>query len=267
MDGFFTQVTVQTSRLVTSFEPIFLDIGVRMFTGMAIIRLSWEGFKIAFRTESVHRLAELMVLILIVYASLSYYATPIPAVGKSLTKIVTDAGSDLASVIDTSIETNIGTSLGKELGDVSGSTWDTVTSGGATMFRYFILEFILSGMQAGILAVIAFGFIVSGIYVLIGPVLVPFTLLPYFEWMAHNWFRGLIQYSFYPVIGNAFVFIYGQIWLNYFATLPSPLDSTAIAANITVIISLAMAGIYGILKVPSIVSHLFSGASGLGGFR
>lgn len=267
MDGFFTQATVQTTKMVTSFEPVFLDIGMRLFTGIAVIRLAWEGFKIAFRTESINRLADLMVLILIVYASLSYYATPIPAVGKSLTKIVTDAGSDLAGVIDSSTEVDIGTSLGKALGDVGGSTWDTVTSGGATMVRYFILEIILSVMQAVIIAIIALGFIVTGIYVLIGPLLLPFTLIPYFDWMAAGWVRGLIQYSFYPVIGNAFVFIYGQIWLHYFASLPSPMDSQAIAANITVIISLALAGIFGLLKVPVVVSHLFSGSSGIGGFR
>lgn len=266
MTGFFAQATTATTAMVTNYGPTFGSIGLNAFRGIAIIRLCWEGFKIAFRTESANKLAELLILVCIAYGSLVYYSNPIPGVGKSLTRVVTDAGSDLAQVIDTSTENNIGTALGQAMGNAGTSSWSIVTNS-AAMVRFFILESILSVMQAAILGVIALGFIVTGILVLVGPIFLPFILVPHFEWMAMNWFRCLIQYSFYPVIGNAFVFVYGQIWLNYFSQFTFPMDSQTLAAAITVIVTMALAGVYGLFKVPVIVSHLFSGSSGLGSWQ
>ncbi len=46
-----------------------------------------------------------------------------------------------------------------------------------------------------------------------------------------------------------------------------PLTNEQLAAKFTVILVMAFAGVYGLLKVPLIVSGLFSGSSGLGTFR
>jgi type IV secretory pathway VirB6-like protein len=264
--GYFAMATQATTQLVASYGGTFLADGVAMFRSIAVVRVVWEGFKIGFRSQPANKLAELLVGIAITYCALVYYNAPFPGVGKGLTEIVTSAGADLAQTIDSANENNIGTALANAMGQSSGSSWGTLING-AAMVRYFVLEAVLSVMQAAILGVIAAGFIIAGIMVLVGPIFIPFLIVPHFEHFALNWFRCLVQYSFYPVVGNAVVFVSAQIWLNYFSQFTFPMDSQTLAAALTVIVTTAFGGVYVIFKVPLVVSHLFSGSSGLGGWR
>ena len=266
MNGFFADATQSTINLVAAYGALFLNTGMSMFKVFAVVRVVWEAFLVAFRADSANGIPRLLVTVALTYSCLVYYTAPFPGVGKSLTKVITDGGADLSQVIDTSTEEAIGERLAQAAGDTEATGWSVVLNWTAGV-RYFVLIAALSVMQAAILGVIALGFIVAGIMVLVGPLFIPFLIVPHFEWMAFNWFRCLIQYAFYPVIGNAFVFVFGQIWINFMSQITFPLSNEMLAAKFTVILVMAIAGVYGVLKVPQIVSGLFSGASGLGGLR
>lgn len=263
--GFFAQVTQAVTNAVTSYEPVFLSQGVSVFRYIADIRIFWEGFKIAFPSAGPSKLAESLVLISITYAALTFYSAPFPGTSKGLTKTITDAGLTLAQQIDTASEQNVGVALANAMGENSGSAWDAVTNG-AAFVRYWILEAVVIVMQAAILAVIAVGFIFVGVCVLTGPIFIPFLLIPGLEWLATGWFRCFIQYSFYPVIGNAVVFIIAQVWMNYMSQYSFPMDTQTIAAALTGFATMAIASVYMILKVPAFVSNHFSGSSGISTF-
>ena len=79
------------------------------------------------------------------------------------------------------------------------------------LVRYYGIVIVLSFAQAAVLAVISFGFVAVGVCALVGPVFIPFFIVPQMEWMFWGWFRTMVQYAFYPVIGNAFVYIYGTV--------------------------------------------------------
>jgi hypothetical protein len=263
MNGFFAEATQSTINLVATYGALFLAIGLSMFKVFAVVRVVWECFLVAFRSESPNSIPRLVVTIALTYSCLVYYAAPFPGVGKSLTKVITDGGAELAQVIDTTTEETIGDKLAQAAGDTQATGWSVALNWTAGV-RYFILIVALSIMQAAIFGVIALGFIVAGIMVLIGPLFVPFLIVPHFEWMAFNWFRCLLQYAFYPVIGNAFVFVFGEIWIHFLSQVTFPLTNEQLAAKFTVIIVMAVSGVYGLLKVPQIVSNLFSGSAGLG---
>ena len=62
-----------------------------------------------------------------------------------------------------------------------------------------------------------------------------------------GWFKALLQYSFYPVIANAFAYVYGQIWLNFFeqnGTMMSNSHTPLIAHTADDILT-TLTGLYG----------------------
>ena len=87
------------------------------------------------------------------------------------------------------------------------------------VIRYYTTIIFLSLAQGAVLAVIAYGFVAGAVCILIGPVFIPFLIVPNMEWLFWGWFKALIQYAFYPVIGNAFVFVYGELLLHFFSSL------------------------------------------------
>src|SRR5207247_8682575 len=79
---------------------------------------------------------------------------------------------------------------------------------------YVIVIILLAAAQAVAIVVIAYGFIATAVCVLVGPVFVPFFLVPKMEWLFWGWFRCFIQYAFYQVIAAAVVFIIGNLMLG-----------------------------------------------------
>ena len=87
---------------------------------------------------------------------------------------------------------------------------------GATQFLEIGLYFEFTGLLIladGVLFVLTLlSFVAIGIGTLVGPLLVPFILVPRFNWLFYNWLSYTIKYSFYQVVANALTFI----WANAF---------------------------------------------------
>ena len=67
---------------------------------------------------------------------------------------------------------------------------------------------------------IAFGLIASAVCALLGPIFVPFFIVPKLDWLFWGWLKSFIQYSFIPVVAIAFLMIFEQFVFRYVTTLP-----------------------------------------------
>src|SRR6202007_466600 len=74
---------------------------------------------------------------------------------------------------------------------------------------YLVITILLPASQAIALVVVAYGCIATAVCVLVGPVFVPFFIIPKLEWLFWGWFRCFLQYAFYEVIAAAVVYIIG----------------------------------------------------------
>ena len=109
-----------------------------------------------------------------------------------------------------------------------------------------------------LLAVIAFGLVATGVAVLVGPVFIPFFLVPQLDWLFWGWLKSLLQYAFYQVIAQAFVFVFGTLPHRTFSTrFRRPTPWTALLVGGFHLIFLLIAFTYGLLKVPSLTTHCF----------
>ena len=112
------------------------------------------------------------------------------------------------------------------------------------------------------LAVIAFGLIASAVCGLLGPIFVPFFIVPKLDWLFWGWLKSFIQYSFMIVIANAFIFVFEKFLSRYLQTLPPGLrleDQLLYGVHAVMIL---ITFTVGVLLVPSLTASIFSGRSG-----
>ena len=82
------------------------------------------------------------------------------------------------------------------------------------------------------------------------------------EWVFWGWLKSLLQYAFYQVIAQAFVFVFGSFLINFLDAFPPPYTVDRLLVGGFHLIFLLFAFTYGLLKVPSLTHSLFSGSAG-----
>ena len=128
--------------------------------------------------------------------------------------------------------------------------------------RYFLTIVAIVLAQVAVLAVISYSYVAMAIIVLVGPVFIPFFIVPKLEWLFWGWFRAFIQYAFYQVVAQAFVFVFGQLLIHFLDSHPPPFDSLKVAWLFVPLVFLLLSFVYGVLKIPSLVNGIFTGRSG-----
>ena len=116
---------------------------------------------------------------------------------------------------------------------------------------YFVVTILLAAAQAIAIVVIAFGFIATAVCVLVGPIFIPFFIVPKLEWLFWGWLRCFIQYAFYQVIAAAVVFVIANLMLGTLRLPPNGhhLDR-ATHWFFPVLFITFLASIYALLKSP-----------------
>ena len=242
-------------------------MGQNLFRGLATIMLAWFGIKTALSSGDhwggIHmsQFASLVLSISFGFAMINYYATPIPGIGTDFHHLITDQAQSLSSTLSQNMLDTVVSRISAFEG--------TVESPGTTMqiavyLHYWTIIILLAFAQAVAMIVIAFGIIATAVCVLLGPVFIPFFIVPQLDWLFWGWFKCFIQYSFYQVVAAAVIFIIGNI-LTSFLTMYNgqPITIDQQGALITPLIIVAVSSIYVLLKVPALTSHIFSGSAGL----
>jgi type IV secretory pathway VirB6-like protein len=112
------------------------------------------------------------------------------------------------------------------------------------------------------LAVIAFGLIATAVCGLLGPIFVPFFIVPKLDWLFWGWLKSFIQYSFIPVVAVAFLMIFEQFIYRYVTTLPPTITSDEYGVYALQAVAVIGTFCVGMTLVPSLTNSIFSGSSG-----
>lgn len=260
----FASVTGAVLDLLTRDGDLFLTIGLHLFRGIAVILLAWFGIKAALTSAeggspvALARLASLLLNIAFGFAMITYYRAPIPGFGVSFTQLLTDQPLFLARQLEvTQVQR-----LSDRLNDLFLSMEQPLLFNVAQIIGYFLVALAVTAARVALLAVIAFGLVATGVAVLVGPLFIPFFLVPQLDWIFWGWLKSLLQYAFYQVIAQAFVFVFGTFLINFLDAFPPPYTVDRLLVGGFHIIFLLLAFTYGLLKVPSLTNSLFSGRAG-----
>jgi hypothetical protein len=254
------------TNLMTTHASLFQTIGLDLFRGFALILLAWFGIQAALNSAGGHhgfhldRFATLVITIAFGYAMIHYYSNPIPGIGTSFYRLITDEGSSLANQLNAATLQEVKQRLDSMYLSMESPTM--IFASALEILHFVILVLAIALAEASAFAIIAFGYIAAAIVVLVGPVFVPFFIVPQMEWLFWNWLKALLQYSFYPVIANAYVFVMGSLLNHFVDSHPPPYDGAAMALLFLPLLFLLIAFTYGIVKIPSLVNSIFAGRSG-----
>src|SRR5262249_16629634 len=154
---------------------------------------------------------DLLLVITFGYAMVRYYATPIPGIGVSFYHLITDQAFILADHIGSQAQNDLMLKLDSLM--VPSTAWTLISSPLSCLLSISIIT-PLATLELVIFAVIAFGYIAVGVLVLVGPVFIPFLLVPKLDFLFWGWLKAFFQYAFYPVIANAVIYVIAKLMLS-----------------------------------------------------
>jgi hypothetical protein len=256
--------TVQQAiaNLLTTYEPEFLRFGYRLFVAFAVILIAWHGIRMMFSHdglgEQMFDFAKLLLFVSFGYALIAFYESPLPGIGVSFSNLITDQTHYFQSVLEARAFDNIYRHF-DELSDhfLQPDAWSILAN-----LMYWSIMVLIALAKAVSLAVIAFGLIASAVCALLGPIFVPFFIVPKLDWLFWGWFRSFIQYSFVPVVAIAFLMIFEQFVYRYVTTLPPTITPAEYGVYGLQAFAVVATFCAGILLVPSLTQSIFAGSSG-----
>jgi hypothetical protein len=253
------------SDLLTSHAAVFENLGGDLFRGFAVILIVWFGVKSALSSAGggpgfrFDHFAELLLSIAFGFAMITYYSQPIPGFGVSFHGLITNQGLALANQLNHGMVSEVFSRLD---GIYFSLEVPVVAYDIAAVIHFILIVAMIVVLEAAVFFVIAFGYIAAAIAVLLGPMFIPFFIVPKLEWLFWGWFKAFLQYSFYPVVANAYLYVFGNMLVHLVDSQPPPYDSAAIALLFAPLLFLLIAFAWGVVKIPSLVSSLFSGSAG-----
>jgi hypothetical protein len=251
------------STLLTTHEPEFLRFGQNLFAAVATIVIAWQGIRLMFSHEGLNEqlfdFAKLLLFISFGYGLIAFYESPLPGIGVSFSNLITDQAYYFQSVLEARSFDNIYQHL-DELSDhfLQPDAWSILAN-----LIYWTVLVLIAVAKALSLAVISFGLIASAVCALVGPIFVPFFIVPKLDFLFWGWLKAFIQYSFIPVIAIAFLMIFEQFIFRYVTTLPPTISTAEYGVYGLQALAVILTFSIGMLLVPSLTASIFSGQGGL----
>src|SRR5262245_23656799 len=250
------------TNLLTTYEPEFLRFGYTLFLSFATILIAWQGISMMFSRDGLgdqmFDFAKLLLWISFGYALITFYEAPLPGIGVSFSNLITNQTHYFQSVLEARAFDNIYRHL-DELSDhfMQPDAWSILAN-----LMYWTVLLLIAVAKALSLAVVAFGLIASAVCGLLGPIFVPFLIVPRLDWLFWGWLKSFVQYSFIPVVAIAFLMVFEQFIFRYVTTLPPGITEAEYGIYGLQAIAVIITFVVGMLLVPSLTSNIFSGGGG-----
>lgn len=264
-ENYLSFLSQAINQLLTTKSASIQSAGLDIFRGLAVILIAWFGIKSALSAAQAHgggfhfaRFADLILLISFGFGMLTYYSTPIPGIGYSFCDLITKEAISISAQIQSDNAQQIVDSITaaeKQLGASPGlfSPNEEIT--------WLIARIALAIMQAFVFTVIAYGYVASAVCVLIGPVFIPWFIVPKLDWLFWGWLKAFIGFCFYQVVASAFIFVFSQVVVGTFRVIGT-LSISNIVTLLPALLTLVFVCIYGLHKIPELTASILSGRAG-----
>src|SRR3984957_2337151 len=262
--NYLTYLSQAITELLTTRSAAIESTGLDLFRGLATILIVWFGIKAALSASQGYggfhfaKFADLILMIAFGLGMLTYYSTPIPGMSYSFSDLITKEALNLSSQIESDQTQQIATTITNEeqqLGSPPGS-FNILED-----LTFLLIAVILAAMEAVAFAVIAYGYVASAVCVLIGPIFIPFFIVPKMDWLFWGWLKAFIGFSFYQVVASAFIFVFAKVLTNMFQVIGTISISNAFTVLPALLVTLAVC-VYGLFKIPELTASILSGRVG-----
>jgi hypothetical protein len=178
------------TQLMTEHAAIFETMGANMFRGFAVILIAWYGAKTALGSAGggtgplfhFDNFAALLMTIAFGFGMITFYSRPIPGMGVSFYHLIIDQGLTLANQLNHSLVQEIWDRLNNLYWGME-TPGLTIALNVLELVRYLVTVLCIVAAQAAVFTIIAFGYIAEAIAVMLGPIFIPFFIVPKLEWL------------------------------------------------------------------------------------
>lgn len=259
MIDLFTHIT----DLMTADSGFFMAIGLLEFSSFAVITVVWFGIQWALAGGmAMDRFANMLMKLAFGFAMIHFYSVPLGVFGgRDFHHLISDEGVYLANQLNNGSASNLFTALDSLIGGMKQPGLTAILNI-PEILEWAIVFLVVVILEAAVYVVIAWGFVASAVCVLLGPVLIPFFIVPQLDWMFWGWLKAFVQYSFYPVVANAVIFIFGRLLTGYITSNSPPWSGSQQWALLAPMLIMMLAFTFGVLKIPGLVNEIFTGRSG-----
>ncbi len=188
-----------------------------MTQGIALILIVWTGLRVAFSgTYNPWELIKFVFILGWPLFFINFYYTDIPGLNLSFPRIVAGMGDWISQEFGADI---LGTALanlmdlaGKQA-EIVGENWGstnivtTVLTGGQQVIHALLATGIITTFVLGMvlvtalaLAQVIFAKIAMAILIALGPIFIPFMIVPKMDFLFWGWLKAMVQYSLYSAI-------------------------------------------------------------------
>ena len=131
--------------------------------------------------------ARLLLVISFGYAMITFYESPVPGLGSSFSNLITDQTAYLARILSARSVQNAQQSLNTLWNALEQpDPWSILAN-----LLYWLMLIVIGLAQFALLFVVSFGMIASAVCALLGPLFIPFFIVPTLEWLFWNWLKLL----------------------------------------------------------------------------
>jgi hypothetical protein len=262
------QFQQQFFQQIAQIGPILWPYGFTLLSALVTIMTVFTGIRImTHEHQGYQKLRNFTGVVLLLWIIMKTYTTPSPLfAGTSFSQMIPNYAAGLAGQVDTSTEAT----LVNTLNTFTNAKLSDNLQLSILNFQPFLTTLMTVGLVAvlelAMFLVIAFGYLALGVVIGIGPILIPFLLVPKLDFLFWGWLRSMIKYSFYPVVGKLFLLIICKLMttlITGLSTSTGGLLGLTLGQNLILAVFLAV-GIYGISKIPSLITDIFNGASSTG---
>jgi hypothetical protein len=260
----FSALSQAITQLLSSQGNTLQATGLDIFRGLAVILIVWFGIKAALSASQglggfhFAKFADLILMISFGFGMLTYYSTPIPGMSYSFSDLITKEGLSLSSAIESDQTQEIAdtiTGAEQQLGTPPGS-FNILED-----LTYLLVVVILAAMEATAFCVIAYGYVAAAVCVLVGPVFIPWFIVPKLDWLFWGWLKAFIGFSFYQVIASAFIYVFAKVLASMLQVIGSITIENALTVLPALLVTLAVC-VYGLFKIPELTASILSGRVG-----
>jgi hypothetical protein len=260
----FSALSQAITQLLSSQGNTLQATGLDIFRGLAVILIVWFGVKSALSASQGHggfhfaKFADLILMIAFGLGMLTYYSTPIPGTSYSFSDLITKEGLNLSNQIESSQTQEIANTINhaeQQLGTPPGS-FNILED-----LTYLLIVVILAAMEATAFCVIAYGYVAAAVCVLIGPIFIPWFIVPKMDWLFWGWLKAFIGFSFYQVVASAFIYVFAKVLASMFQVIGTITLANALTILPALLVTLAVC-VYGLVKIPELTASILSGRTG-----
>jgi hypothetical protein len=255
-------------QMLQTSAPTLSAIGFRMFIGLLTIMVVWVGVQEALSSAqggpgiNIAKGVEFVLVASLGLTMIQFYEAPIPGVGFGFKNLVIAQTTYLSTVIGNDglqAINNTTNNLQSSLGSGFFGSLDVYRS-----VVQFTIQVTLGFFSAISIAVVGYGMVAAAICGLLGPIFIPFFIVPRLSFLFWGWFRAFLGFSFYKVVAAATLNILGHLYVVAAQGL-APLTAATLVVKLPVLIILVALNIYILFKVPAITNAILSGHPGGGG--